>query len=805
LVALGKDKKASMIKNYLRTAWRNLLKNKAHSFINISGLSVGMAVAMVIGFWIWDEISFNKNFQNYDRVAQIMQNQTFDGVVGTQTAVPYLMGEELKKNYGSDFKYITMASWTKKHVLSSGEKKLTKIGNFFEPQITEMLSLEMLKGSRDGLHDMHTILLSASTAKALFGDADPMDKIIKIDNDLEVKVTGIYKDLPDNSDFRDLTFIAPWKLFIDNQNWSEKSTNPWRANFTQTYVQLADNADMDKVSAKIRDVKLRRVTPADAAFKPVIFLLPMKKWHLYSDFKDGINVGGRIQFVWLFGIIGVFVLLLACINFMNLSTARSEKRAKEVGIRKAIGSLRRQLVTQFFFESILVSVLAFVLSLILADLALPFFNLVADKKISFPWDHPLFWIMGLCFSLITGLIAGSYPALYLSSFQPVKVLKGVFRVGRFASVPRKILVVLQFTVSVTLIIGTIIVFRQIQFAKNRPIGYSREGQIMLPMATDDIHKHFDAIRTELIQSGAVAEMAESSSSTTMVNEVDNGFEWSGKAAAVSGNFAACFISQEFGKTIGWEFKEGRDFSRAFATDSTAMIINETAANFMGLKHPIGETIKWDGKSLHIIGVVKDMLMQSPYSPVFRTVFVLTTEATNYVNIRINPTTSSSIALQKIETVFKKYNPAVPFEYSFIDEEYAKKFSDEERIGKLAGCFAGLAIFVSCLGLFGMASFMAEQRTKEIGVRKLLGASVFNLWRLLSKDFVLLVVLSLLIASPVAWYFMNNWLQHYDYRADITWWIFAAAGSGAMLITLLTVSYQAIRAAIANPVKSLKSE
>jgi putative ABC transport system permease protein len=794
-----------MIRNYLKIAWRNLIKNRMHSFINIAGLAVGMAVAILIGLWIWDELSFNKSFPNYDRIAVVMQHQTFNGDVSSQTAVPYLMGDELKKNYGGDFKYISMAKWTNDHILAFGEKKITKSGNYFEPQITEMLSLKMLKGTRSALRGYHSIILSESTAKALFGDSDPMNKLVKIDNQFDVTVTGVYEDLAYNSDFKDLTFIAPWKLYIDANNWSEKASNPWRNNSFQTFVQIADNADMDQVSAKIKDVKLKRVTPADAAFKPVVFLHAMRKWHLYSGFKNGVNAGGRIEFVWLFGIIGFFVLLLACINFMNLSTARSEKRAKEVGIRKAIGSLRGQLIRQFFCESLLVAVLAFVCSIALVVLILPFFNEVADKKMEVLWGNPSFWLLGLCFSFITGLLAGSYPALYLSSFQPVKVLKGTFRAGRFAALPRKVLVVLQFTVSAILIIGTIVVFQQIQYAKNRPVGYNRDGLVGIPVVTEEIHKNFAAIRDELKSSGEVSEIAETSSATTYVDEFDNGFSWKGKDPSVQGDFGAIFISPEFGKTVGWHIKEGRDFSRDFATDSTAMILNEAAVKFTGLKNPVGETIKWDGKNFHVIGVINDMVMQSPYDPVFRSVFVWDKNAQSVVQVRINPAKSTHEAIEKIGSVFKKYNPAQPFTYGFTDTDYARKFGEEERIGKLANFFTILAIFISCLGLSGMASFMAEQRTKEIGVRKVLGATVLGLWGLLSKDFVKLVVISLLIAIPVSIYFMHGWLLNYNYRTELSWWIFAATAAGAIIITLLTVSFQSIKAAIANPVKSLRSE
>ena len=794
-----------MIKNYLKVAWRNVVKNKAHAFINIAGLSVGMAVAILIGLWMWDELTFNKSFANYNRLAVVLQHQTFNGEIGTQSAVPYLMGDELRKNYGSNFKYVTMCSWTNDHILAYGEKKITKSGNYFEPQITEMLSLQMLKGTRSALQNNHAVILSAATAKALFGSDNPMDKQIKIDNKFDVTVAGVYKDLPYNSDYNNLTFIAPWQLYIDDNKWSEKVTNPWRNNSFQTLVQLADNANISNVSTAIRDSKTKRVSKADAAFKPVIFLHPMSKWHLHTQFKNGVNTGGRIEFVWLFGVIGFFVLLLACINFMNLSTARSEKRAKEVGIRKAIGSLRSQLIGQFFSESLLIALFSFLVSLVLVLLVLPYFNEVADKKTIILWGNPLFWLLGVCFTLVTGLLAGSYPALYLSSFQPVKVLKGTFKAGRFSSLPRKILVVLQFTVSVTLIIGTLIVSRQIQFAKNRPVGYSRNGLVVVPVVTEAIHKNFNAVRDELKNSGAVTEIAESSGATTYVNEFDNGFSWEGKDPALQGDFGVTFVSRDYGKTIGWKTKEGRDFSRAFVTDSSAIILNETAVKFAGLKHPVGQTIKWDGRNYHVIGVVKDMIMQSPYESVFRSVFVLDPGAQPVVDVRINPAISASEAIGKIQLVFKKYNPEQPFDYKFTDEQYARKFGEEERIGKLANFFTILAIFISCLGLSGMASYMAEQRNKEIGVRKVLGASIFGLWQLMCKDFVVLIVIALLIATPVAWYFMHGWLQSYQYHTVISWSIFVLTGAAAIMITLLTVSYQSIKAALANPVKSLKSE
>jgi len=794
-----------MIKNYFKIAWRNLIKNKGYSAINIGGLAVGMAVAMLIGLWVYDELTFDKYHKNYDRIAQVMQHANFNGKVETQIANPAVMGPELRDKYGSNFKYVVQASWTGGHLLSVGDKHITKVGNFFEPDATEMLTLKMLKGTRAGLKDPYSIMLSASAAESVFGKEDPINKVIKFDRTFDVKVTGVYEDLPDNTSFREIKIMMPWELWLIQNPWAKQITEPWGSNFSQTFVQIADNADMAKVSAKIKNTKLNNVSKEEAKYQWVVFLQPMNKWNLYNEFKNGVNTGGNIQYVWLFGIIGIFVLMLACINFMNLATARSEKRAKEVGIRKTVGSLRWQLIKQFFAESYLVVLLAFILSLTLVTLLLPLFNEVAGKKIEIAWTSPVFWIFSLAFILITGLVSGSYPAFYLSSFQPLKVLKGTFRVGRFASVPRKILVVMQFTVSVMLIIGTVIVYQQIQHAKNRPIGYTRNGLINLGMEKE-IREHFETVRTELKNSGAVEEMAASNSPLTQVWNTNGGFDWEGKDPNLAVDFPNNRVSYEFGKAVNWKIKEGRDFSREFATDSAAFIINESAARFLGLKDPVGAVLKWDNKPFTIIGIVNDIMQESPFYPVRPTLYHIGKYEDMYnLILKLNPQKNAKQSLTSIEQLLKKYTPSVPFDYKFVDEEFGSKFRAEERVGKLASYFAMLAIFISCLGLLGMASFVAEQRTKEIGIRKVLGASVVNLWRLLSTEFFVLVLLSCIIASPIAWYYLNSWLINYDYRIEISWKVFVLAALAALIITLLTVSFQAIKAAIANPVKSLRTE
>jgi ABC-type antimicrobial peptide transport system permease subunit len=799
-----------MIRNYFTVALRNLAKNKASSFINIGGLAVGMAIAMLIGLWIYDELSFDKYHKNYDRIAQVMQHQTSNGTVYSMTALPYPLANELQTNYSGDFKYITMASWQGDHILSYGEKKITKNGMFMQPDGARMLTMKMLTGSYDALADMNSILLSATTAKLFFADAnDAFGKIIRLDNKVNVKVTGVYEDLPFNTQFKDLTYIAPWDLYVSMEPWVQraKNGNEWNNNSFQLFAQIADNTDFKTVDKRIIQSKQKYVPAEDKKYNAQIYLHPMKDWHLRSHWdNNGIKTGGAVEYVWMFSIVGVFVLLLACINFMNLSTARSEKRAKEVGIRKAIGSIRKQLIWQFYSESLLVVVFAFILSVVLAQLSITWFDDVAGKKMMIPWGEPLFWTTGVAFTLITGFVAGSYPALYLSSFQPVKVLKGTFKTGRLASLPRKVLVVVQFTISLALIIGTIIVYSQIVYTKNRPIGYDRNGLMMVEMKSPDYYGKFDLLRTDLKNSGAVQEFAEASSPATDVWSNNGGFTWEGKDPGLDPDFATIWVTHEYGKTVGWQFKAGRDFSRDFATDSSSVVVNEAAVKFMNIKNPVGTILHWGpDRNYKIIGVIKDMIMQSPYLPVKQTVYFMDYENANWMLLKLNPLKSAGESVSSIEASFKKYIPSAPFDCKFADSEFAAKFAAEERVGKLAAFFAVLAIFISCLGLFGLASFVAEQRTKEIGIRKVLGASVTNLWSMLSKDFVVLVVISCFIAAPVAYYFMSKWLIKYEYRTNISWWVFVTAATGAMIITLLTVSFQAIKAAMANPVKSLRSE
>ena len=792
-----------MIKNFLKTALRNLVKHRLHSFLNIAGLSAGLAVTLLIALWLNDELSFDKYHRSYERIAQVMQSQTLNGDVYTQSTIPMPLGDELRNTYGSEFSKVVMASNTRKHILAAGTNQFVRTGNYMEAEGPALFSLKMRSGSVNGLKDPYSILLSQSLAVALFGTTDAVNRVLRLDDTASLKVTGVYEDLPMNTTLNDLQFIMPWAL---DQKAITNNLHNWGNNNWLIYVQMADNADMNKASARIKNAKSDKADNGDQRFKPVIFLHPMSKWHLYSEFKNGVNIGGRIQYVWLFGAIGLTVLLLACINFMNLATAKSEKRAKEVGIRKAIGSRRRQLILQFYSESLLMTGMGFVLSLLLAFLLLPLFNEIAAKKLTLPLANPLFWTAGLGFTVAAGLIAGSYPALYLSSFRPVMVLKGAWKAGRGASIPRKVLVVVQFTASIALIISTIVVFRQVQTAKARPVGYTREGLINVESLTPNIKDHFNPFRQELIRSGAAANVAWSTEPITQDWNSQANFDWAGRDKNGTQNLNTMGISKDYGQTVGWQFVTGRDYrTETGGADGFDFVINESAAKLMGFKDPIGQIVHWYGYNFTIIGVVKDMVMNSVWTPTQPTIFYLAPWRTSVLNIKMRPGAAVHDALKSIGQIYSQYNPGQPFEYKFVDEEYARKFEAEERIGKLAGFFAVLAIFISCLGIFGMASFIAEQRIKEIGIRKVLGASVYSLWQLLSKDFVGLVAMAIAIATPLAFYFMHKWLQSYDYRTTLSWWIFALAGAGALFITLLTVSFQAVKAALRNPVTSLRME
>jgi putative ABC transport system permease protein len=798
-----------MLKNYFMVAWRHITRSKGYSIINISGLAIGMTVAVLIGLWIWDELSFNTYHSHYDKTAYVAEHGSKNGEAWVDFATPIPLAQELHSKYGGAFEKLGLATFLGgASTLSVGDNKFSETGCFMEPQVVDILGLELRKGSVAGMSNPHSILLSESTAKRFFGDIDPIGHTVKMNNSdkLVLSVAGVYKDIPENNDYKVLHFVCPWQLFITNWDWIKPALTNWDWTSTYLLAQIPERSDFKKVSAHIKDAITRKAILHDKSVHIDLFLHPMSRWHLYSDFNNGVNTGGLITFVWLFGLIGVFVLLLACINFMNLSTARSERRAKEVGIRKVMGSMRGQLIRQFLSESVLVALISFVAALILAQLVLPLFNGIAGKLLSMPWLNPWFWAMGLLFTLFTGVIAGSYPALFLSSFQPIKVLKGAFRLGRFSAIPRKALVVFQFSISVLLINGTIIVFKEIDYAKERHVGYDRRGLIAIQETTPEIYTNYNIIRSELLRTGAAVGMAESQCPVTDIFAGNNGFDWPGKRPGQADGFATIPVRHEYGQTIGWQIAEGRDFSKAFPTDSMGMILNQSAVSYMGLKNPVGKIVRdRDHAAYTIIGVVHDMIQTSPYGVIPPTMYTILHEGGNVLNIRLNSALTTGAALKKVEAVFKQYNPGAPFTYTFIDQDYAQKFGNEERIGNLALFFALLAIFISALGLFGLASFIAEQRTKEIGIRKVLGASLFSLWKLLSREFAFLILLSLVISIPLARYFMGQWLSGYTYRTGMPWWIFAAAGLGAIALTLLTVSFHAIKAAMANPIKSLRTE
>jgi len=800
-----------MYRNYFKIGYRNLLRNKGYSSINIGGLAVGLAVAMFISLWVHDELTFNRYHEHHDRIAQVMQHQKINDEIGTLPALPIPLKAELLSKHGDDFDNIILAFWPQSLIISHKDTKLTTLGNFIENDVISMFSLNMVAGANNALNEPKSIIISETLSQVIFNDEDPIGKMMKIDNEMDVMVTGVYEDLPKNSSLYGITFIAPWKLYETSQDWIRQSAldNDWSNNSFQLFAKLSQHADMQMVSEKIKLAKINNMNEGEKAQNPEIFLHPMNDWHLKSAWENGTQTGGLIQFVNLFAIIGALVLILACINFMNLSTAQSERRSKEVGIRKSIGSFRGQLIRQFLIESFLVVVLAFVLSLCIISLAMPYLNVLVDKDIRIPFDNIYFWAVCAGFIVGTAVLAGSYPAFYLSSFRPIAVLKGTFKAGPSAMVFRKILVVIQFSASIALIIGTLLVQKQIEHAKNRPMGYNADGTIMIWSNSADFSGKFELLRNVLKSKAAIVEMSQSTSPLTQIFGYTNSLSWEGKNPDYVVNFGRIAVTPEYGQTINWEINQGRDFSRDIISDSLALILNRKAVEEMGLTDPIGMVIKSGAgenvMNYHVVGVINDLIIQSPFDELTPLVFTMSNNSMNCMTIRLNPNMSISASLSIIEDVFKEHVPSVPLDYKFTDQEHGLKFATEERIGTLAGIFAVLAIFISCLGIFGMASFVTEQRTKEIGIRKVLGASVVGIWKMLAHSFVALVVFSCFIAIPIAYFTLTSWLDGFEYRTSIHWSVFAIAGIGAVMITLLTVSYHAISSALSNPLKSLRSE
>jgi putative ABC transport system permease protein len=786
-----------MLKSYIVIAWRNLLKNKAFSILNITGLAIGMASAVLILIWIENEVSFDRFHQHKDFIYEAWNRGEYDGKLQCWDNTPKILGPTLKAEY-PEVKEIArcIQGW---FVTSVADRKFSSEFLITDPAFLNMFSFPFREGNaKTALDNIYSIVITEKMAKKMFGREDPLNKQIKIDSNL-FTVTGVMKDLPTNTRFT-FEYILPWnilrKLYGEDNNWDNNSTN--------TFVQLSEQANPDLFNEKIKNISRLH---SKGVVREEVFLHPLNKLHLYSRFENGKVAGGEIETVRLFIVIAAFILLIACINFMNLSTARSEKRAKEVGIRKVSGAYKSSLIIQFLGESLLIAMISGVVGLILVRLFLPSFNLLIGKELVLPYLNIRFWIYSIFFILLTGLLAGSYPAFFLSSFKPVSVLKGKFKNSQGLITPRRVLVVLQFTFAIILIISTLVVVQQIRYAQQRDTGYDR-SRLAYHFATGDLNKNFALVKNELLQSGIATMVNRSSWPLTEIWSDTWDIGWQGKSPNDKTDFDRFSTDENLVGTAGLKLIDGRDMDlKKFPTDSTAALLNESAMKTMGFKNPIGQLITDNGKTYHVIGVIKDFILRSPFSPVSPMVIegMASNNGLNVINVKLESGDNMMEKINRMGQILKKYNPEYPFEYHFVDVQYARKFEDTKRTATLAGLFAGLTILISCLGLFGLASFVAVQRTKEIGVRKVLGATVLNLWQLLSKDFVVLILISLCISIPIAYYFMHQWLLQFQYRTAISWWIFVSAGLGAIVITLLTVSYQSIKAALGNPVESLRSE
>ncbi len=791
-----------MIRNFFIVAFRNLGRNKIFATINILGLAIGMASAVLICLWIVDEIGFDRFHAKEDRLYMMYRH----GGVGSEnsyatTYTPKVLAPTLKSDY-PDIEDV--ARWQNTNFLMSvGDRHFNSPGNFTDSGFLRMFSFPAVEGNtKEALAGPTDIVITESFAKKLFGKESALGKQIKVDSVNLVTVKAVLKDLPDNSRFH-FDYLLPW-AYLHKLGWDD---NYWEDNSITTFYTLKPGVSANVFNAKIRNILLQKTKGEKTPVTDILIGQAAAKWHLYSKFENGKEAGGQITIVRLFIIIASFILLIACINFMNLSTARSEKRAKEVGIRKVVGAPKKILILQFLAESLLFSMIAGILALLIVQLSLSSFNLLVNKQLFIPYNSINFWIAAFGFVLFTGFLAGSYPAFYLSSFKPIKVLKGVLKTSMEGAFSRKFLVVLQFSFAIILIISTIVVVRQLIYAQERDSGYKRD-HIVYCFMQGDIIKNYDLIRNELFNNGVITDVTRTSQPMTQHWSDTWGLEWPGSTAADLKTDFTYFSSDEgFVRTLGLKLVSGRDMNaHIYPTDSTGMLLNEKAVKTMRLKDPIGAIVKVNGSSWHVVGVVKDYILESPYEPIAPIANIGPKDMGFYVmNMKLNPANSTSDNLKKAETIFKKYNPSYPFEYTFLDKDYEQKFANEKRTGKLAALFAGLTIFISCLGLFGLASFTAENRIREIGIRKVLGASVFGITQLLSRDFLKLVTISFLIASPVAWFAMNSWLQSYNYRIQITWWVFALTFLLSIAIALLTISFQSIKAAMTNPAKSLRSE
>jgi len=786
-----------MLKNYFKIAFRNLLRNKGFSAINILGLSIGMASAILILLWIQNEISFDRFHAKSDRLYQVLGNDIVDGKISTGTSTPEILAPGLKNDI-PEIEQVSRISWDQDYLLSVGDKSLKAKGNLVDPPFLSMFSFPLIKGNTETvLSDPYSIVLTKQLAKKIFGSGEAVGKVIKVENDENYKVTGILKDLPNNTQFN-FNYLMSYehksmKGFIDS-DWTNVSI--------RTYLLLKPNTSFDAANAKIKNVIAEH---SSGRAKTEQFLYPVNKLRLYSNFENGKPVGGRIERVKIFGLIAVFILLIACINFMNLSTAISEKRAKEVGIRKVAGARKKSLIIQFLVESLFIALIAGVLAVIIVQLCLPAFDQLVQKQLFINYSSIYIWLAGIGFILFTGILAGSYPAFFLSAFKPVLVLKGTFKKVNALVTPRKVMVVLQFTFAIALIICTLVVEQQIKFAQSRKTGYDKNNLGYVNIQ-GDIEKNYEIIKNELLNSGVATAVSKTQAPLTQNWSSGISMNWQGKDPNSKIQINRYTEDGDFLKTTGIQLTQGRDIDiKSYPSDSTACLISEAAVKVMGFKNPVGQIIFDDPLNWHVVGVTKDFILESPYEPIKPFMIKGPKYGGNVIHIKLNSANSTAQNLVKAEKIFKEHNPVYPFEFHFIDEEYAQKFSDEQLTGTLASLFAALTIFISCLGLFGLATYVAQNRIKEIGVRKVLGATVTSITALLAKDFVKLVAVAFIIASPAAWWVMSKWLQGYKYKTNLSWWTFIIAGTLAIVIALLTVSFQAIKAAIANPVKSLRTE